>query len=328
MIGRRHGPRWPHDVRGSGAVGRRRRGRQRCVAPAGSHAPEGLHRPRRGTERPSSGGLAALKSPNRLATDGRWSGGIPPIGRYDRCSMKLRKKGTRERPPSGDEVASGRRRKRGKKAPDDVWYHQVSPIFDEPISDDFLGLVAPPEGEQGPYEEPSVQVTVERNLPPIAPPEDLSPDADPYGAVDRPMADPERYAGAWAEGLGGAHEQPLEAPPTEFGTTPAAATWAEHGFVGGAARGQPRCAPMGDGTARRPGSAGATVRTRNSAVARARCRGANRCRGPRPNLPWRSRSGPAYPEAPPRTSAMAAGAFVPTRATVCRATGAAATVCL
>ena len=151
--------------------------------------------------------------------------------------MKLRKKGTRERPPSGDEVASGRRRKRGKKAPDDVWYHQVSPIFDEPISDDFLGLVAPPEGEQGPYEEPSVQVTVERNLPPIAPPEDLSPDADPYGAVDRPMADPERYAGAWAEGLGGAHEQPLEAPPTEFGTTPAAATWAEHGFVGGAPAG-------------------------------------------------------------------------------------------
>ena len=82
-----------------------------------------------------------------------------------------------------------------------------------------------------------MQVTVERNLPPIAPPEDLSPDADPYGAVDRPMADPERYAGAWAEGLGGTHEQPLESPPTEFGPTPATATWAEHGFVGGAPAG-------------------------------------------------------------------------------------------
>ena len=151
--------------------------------------------------------------------------------------MILRRRSTREASHSPDAAQAAKRRKRGKKAPDDVWYHQVSPIFDEPISDDFLGLVAPPEGEQSPYEEPSVQVTVERNLPPIAPPEDLAADADPYGAVDRPTADPERYAGAWAEGLGGTHEQPLESPPTEFGTTPATATWAEHGFVGGAPAG-------------------------------------------------------------------------------------------
>ncbi len=151
--------------------------------------------------------------------------------------MILRRRSTREASHSPDAAQAAKRRKRGKKAPDDVWYHQVSPIFDEPISDDFLGLVAPPEGEQSPYEEPSVQVTVERNLPPIAPPEDLAADADLYGAVDRPTADPERYAGAWAEGLGGTHEQPLESPPTEFGTTPATATWAEHGFVGGAPAG-------------------------------------------------------------------------------------------
>ncbi len=147
--------------------------------------------------------------------------------------MILRRRSTREASHSGEEARSVKRRKRGNKDADSVWYHNVSPIFEEPISDDFLGLVSSPEGEERPYEEPSVQVTVERNLPPIAPPEDLVPDADSYGPVDRPMADPERYAGAWAEGLGGAHEQPLETPRTEFGTTPAAATWAEHGFVGG-----------------------------------------------------------------------------------------------
>ncbi len=104
-----------------------------------------------------------------------------------------------------------KRRKRGKKDAEGVWYHDLAPIFEEPISDDFLGLVSTPEGEARPYEEPSVQVTVERNLPPIAPPEEVPSVADPY-------------------------DQAIEAPADEFGTVPEAETWAEPGFpVGGPA---------------------------------------------------------------------------------------------
>ena len=151
--------------------------------------------------------------------------------------MKLRKKASRERRPSGDDGGSGRRRKLGKKDADEVWYHNVSPIFEAPISDDFLGLVSAPEGEERPYEEPSVQVTVERNLPPIAPLEERVPEADPYGPADGPMAEADRYTGASSEGLGGAYEHPPEAAPGDFGAMPAPDPWAETGFVGGSLAG-------------------------------------------------------------------------------------------
>ena len=151
--------------------------------------------------------------------------------------MKLRKRDTSATRRSAGEGGSGKRRKRGKKAADDVWYHNVSPIFEEPISDDFLGLVSSPEGEERPYEEPSVQVTVERSGPPIAPPEEVAPGAAAYGPADGPGTDPARYVGAWSEGLGGAHSQPVEVAPDDAGTMPAAEIWAEHGFVGGAPAG-------------------------------------------------------------------------------------------
>ena len=151
--------------------------------------------------------------------------------------MKLRKKASRERRPSGDDGGSGRRRKLGKKDADDVWYHNVSPIFEAPIPDDFLGLVSAPEGEERPYEEPSVQVTVERNLPPIAPLEERVPEADPHGPADGPMAEADRYTGASSEGLGGAYEHPPEAAPGDFGAMPAPDPWAETGFVGGSLAG-------------------------------------------------------------------------------------------
>ena len=148
--------------------------------------------------------------------------------------MKLRRGGTRERRPSAAEGKSAKRSKRRKKDTGDVWYHKVSPIFEEPISDDFLGVVSTPEGQGRPYEEPSVQVTVERDRPPIAPLEEFAPEADPYGPLDGPMPDPEPDAGAWSEGVGGAHEHLPVTAPDEFGNMPPAEPWGEAGFVGGA----------------------------------------------------------------------------------------------
>ena len=159
--------------------------------------------------------------------------------------MKLRKRSSRERGHSAGEGQPSKRRKRGKKSTEDVWYHNVSPIFEEPISDDFLGLVATPESQERPYEEPSVQVTVERNVP-VAPPEEVAPDPDahtpamapeaapdPYGAM--PWADPWTEPGFPAEAAAGslpappwAMEPPGEAP--EMTPPPPAATpppWAD-----------------------------------------------------------------------------------------------------
>ena len=100
--------------------------------------------------------------------------------------MKLRKRSSRERGHSAGESQAPKPRKRGKNATEDVWYHHVSPIFEEPISDDFLGLVATPESQERPYEEPSIQVTVERNVP-VAPPEAVAP--PPSEGTSRPWAD-------------------------------------------------------------------------------------------------------------------------------------------
>ena len=113
--------------------------------------------------------------------------------------MKLRKRSSRERGHSAGEGQPSKRRKRGKKSTEDVWYHNVSPIFEEPISDDFLGLVATPESQERPYEEPSVQVTVERNVP-VAPPEEVAPNPDAYTPAMAPEAAPDPYgAMPWAD---------------------------------------------------------------------------------------------------------------------------------
>ena len=113
--------------------------------------------------------------------------------------MKLRKQSSRERGHTAGKSQPSKRRKRGKKSAEDVWYHNVSPIFEEPISDDFLGLVPTPESQERPYEEPSVQVTVERNVP-VAPPEEVAPNPDAYTPAMAPEAAPDPYgAMPWAD---------------------------------------------------------------------------------------------------------------------------------
>ena len=117
--------------------------------------------------------------------------------------MKLRRKANRERSSSPEHGRFGRRRKRAKKTEDNVWYHQVPPIFEEPISDDFLGLVSTAEDEDRPYEEASVQVTVERSEPAVEVP--YEPVAESYPGfaphLERPPV--RRRAGTRAARLGG-----------------------------------------------------------------------------------------------------------------------------
>ncbi len=145
--------------------------------------------------------------------------------------MKLRRRSARQASHSADEARSAKRRKRRKKDDEGVWYHNVAPIFEEPISDDFLGLVPPPDGEAHPYEEPSVQVTVERGLPPEA-----APVSDPYVGAVEATAGSEADIGASGEFGSEPHDQAIGAPADEFGIMPAAETWAELGFpIGGPA---------------------------------------------------------------------------------------------
>ena len=99
--------------------------------------------------------------------------------------MKLRKRGGRERRKPATKSANTRRSKRGKKSKDDVWYHDVPPIFEEPISDDFLGLVPDIEGAAGHHDQPSVQVAVERSSGPIEypPAQEVGRESAETGAV-------------------------------------------------------------------------------------------------------------------------------------------------
>ena len=170
--------------------------------------------------------------------------------------MKLRKKARRTQRHSEESSGSSKRSKRRKKSGDEAWYHQVSPIFEEPVSDDFLGPVADSSDEQPPYEQPSVQVTVEHNVPWAGAPYEPAPDA----AVDAPEPAAPTADEAYPPFAG---EPPLDAPPfappldappfagepqpapDAWGTAPGAAEVGEpvHAADGPAAAAEPEPAP-------------------------------------------------------------------------------------
>ena len=145
--------------------------------------------------------------------------------------MRLRKRGGASRGQMAEKDRSSRRSKRSNKQSDNVWYHESSPLFDEPISDDFLGLVTPTEVEGGRSEEASVQVTLERNAAVLVPPE-VQPESESYGGEQGPTGAPEEYAGAGGHSAGATGDQLVDPAGQWPAESPTVSPWSEPDVVG------------------------------------------------------------------------------------------------
>ena len=125
---------------------------------------------------------------------------------------------------------------------EEVWYHQIPPIFEEPISDDFPGSG----GEVAPYEEPSVQVVVDRGGPVVAAPDDAVPGTAAHAAEAVPPDEHEQPGGTWREPLRGAHPAGAETAAHRYAPVGESEAWVDPDFAGGAGPGDPVAPPPVD----------------------------------------------------------------------------------